>query len=143
MFSYVAYGLRIHSALPLPELVAGEAAATASEADVIIRFGRIKAVPFETNGTGRHIHAQEEEVYLFWQRIGMFLVRGEREIIIDPAAGVEERVLRLFTLGTTLGGFARQYRCNIWPGRSICRGSGYGQVNNSRRPPRAGAQSAG
>ncbi len=102
MFSYVAYGLRIHSALPLPELVAGEAAATASEADVIIRFGRIKAVPFETNGTGRHIHAQEEEVYLFWQRIGMFLVRGEREIIIDPAAGVEERVLRLFTLGTTL-----------------------------------------
>lgn len=102
MFSYVAYGLRIHSALPLPELVADEAAATGSEADVIIRFGKIRAVPFETNGAARYIHVIAGEVYLFWQGIGSFLVRGEREIVIDPAPGVEERVLRLFLLGTTL-----------------------------------------
>jgi len=101
MFSYVAYGLRIHSALPLPELIADEAATTGSEADVIIRFGKIEAVPFETNGAARHIHAIAGEVYLFWQGIGLFLVRGEREIIINPAPGVEERVLRLFILGTT------------------------------------------
>jgi hypothetical protein len=102
MFAYVAYGLRIQSALPLPELVADEAAATGGEADAVIRFGKVKAVPFETNGVARRIHAIAGEVYLFWQGIGLFLVRGGCEIIIDPAPGVEERVLRLFILGTTL-----------------------------------------
>jgi hypothetical protein len=102
MFSYIAYGLRIHSALPLPELVAAEAVAPGSAADATIRFGRIETVPFETNGAGRHIHAQEQEVCLFWQGIGMFLVRGGCEIIIDPSPGVTEGVLRLFVLGATL-----------------------------------------
>lgn len=102
MSFYVAYGLKIHSALPLPELIASEAASTEGEADVIIRLGRIEAVPFETNGAARYIHATAEEVYLFWQGIGLFLVRGGREIVVDPAPDVEERVLRLFVLGTTL-----------------------------------------
>ncbi len=102
MSLYVAYGLRIHSVLPLPELVASEAAFAENEADVNIRFGKIKSVPFETNGAARHIHASAEKIYLFWQGIGLFLVCGEREIIIDPAPGVEESVLRLFILGTTL-----------------------------------------
>jgi len=102
MFSYFTYGLRIHSALPLPELVADEAAALGNEADVTIRFGRIEAVPFKTNDRWRHIHAQEEEVYLFWRGVGLFLVRGGCEIIVDPAAGVKGSMLRLFILGTAL-----------------------------------------
>ncbi len=102
MFSHVAYGLKIHSALPLPELIAGQAAFTENEADVNIRFGKIKAVPFETNGATRHIHASDEKIYLFWQGVGLFMVRDGREIIIDPVPGVEESVLRLFVLGTTL-----------------------------------------
>lgn len=102
MFAYIAYDLRIHSALPLPELVVDEAATIGGEADATIRFGKIKAVPFETDGAARHIHATAGEIYLFWQGIGLFLVRGGREIVIDPAPGVEKCVLRLFVLGTTL-----------------------------------------
>jgi hypothetical protein len=110
MFSYVAYSLRIHSALPLPELVTAEVVAPGSKADVTIHFGRIDSVPFETNGAGRHIHAQKEEIYLFWQGVGMFLVRGGNEIVIDPAAGVKEGVLRLFVLGATLAMLLHQRR---------------------------------
>jgi hypothetical protein len=42
------------------------------------------------------------DIYLFWDDIGTFLVRGGREIIIQPLPGVNESVLRLFILGTAL-----------------------------------------
>ncbi|MBK9713270.1 MAG: serine kinase [Kouleothrix sp.] len=38
-----------------------------------------------------------------WRGVGSLLVRGGREIVVDPACGVEERVLRLFLLGGALG----------------------------------------
>jgi hypothetical protein len=39
-------------------------------------------------------------VHLFWKGVGTCLVRDGREIVVDPAPDVEERVLRLFILGT-------------------------------------------
>lgn len=103
-YSYQAYGLSIQATLPLPELVAGKEASVADkrDADIVVRFGKVEGSLAEANDAYRHIHATPEGIYLSWRGVGAFLVRDGREIIVDPAQGVEERVLRLFILGTTL-----------------------------------------
>jgi hypothetical protein len=98
MFSYLAYGLGIRAAMRLPELVVGEA-----EGKVSIRFGRVDAPPSEIleKGWGRFSPAPEEDL-LFWQGVGSFLIRGGRDVIIDPSSGLDERMLSLFVLGPVL-----------------------------------------
>ena len=103
MFSYVAYTLGIHSALPLPELVAREEAA-----DVVVRFGRVDRPLPKVKAGEVCFRTTAEEVTLFWEDVGAFSVRGGREIIVDPLPGVEERVLRLCILGPAFGVLLRQ-----------------------------------
>src|SRR4051794_10790794 len=108
MSSYVAYGLGIRSALPLPELVPKEAAA-----DVTIRLGKANRFPsgatcVESPYRGAHYKVTQEEAYLFWEKVGSFSVRYGCEIIVEPAPGVEERVLRLFILGAALAVLLQQ-----------------------------------
>ena len=104
MYSYKAYGLRIQAALALPELnnCAEASIADRGDADVIIRLGKVEDLPVETSRASRYIYATPERIHLKWPGVGTFLVRGGQEIVIDPEPGTEERVLRLFILGTTL-----------------------------------------
>lgn len=97
MYCYTAYGLGICSALPLPELVPGEAVA-----DVEIRLGRVDPFLPEATRTGTGFRATAQEARFFYEAVGTFLVRGGREIVLEPAPGVEERTLRLFILGPAL-----------------------------------------
>jgi hypothetical protein len=97
VYSYIAYGLGIHSALPLPELVAGEGAA-----DVVVRLGAVEHMPSELDSEGGRFWATAEEACRVLPKVGTFLVRGGREVIVEPAPGVEDRVLRLSLLGPVL-----------------------------------------
>jgi hypothetical protein len=56
----------------------------------------------KTNGSVRHIYTTANEIVLFWEGIGGFLVRDGCEIIVDPLPGVSESMVRLFILGTVL-----------------------------------------
>jgi hypothetical protein len=100
MFSYCAYGLCIHSDLALPGLVASEARA---EPDVFVRLGRVNRMPPKAEHRGGCFHATSDEAYFFWEEGGVYLVRGGREIIVEPAPGVEEWMLCLVVLGVALG----------------------------------------
>jgi hypothetical protein len=103
-FSYLAYGLGIRAAMPLPELVAGKA-----EGEVSIRFGRVDQPLSETAEKGwSYSSPAPEEDRLFWQGVGTFLVRGGRDIVVDPVPGLDERMLRLFVLGPVLAVLLRQ-----------------------------------
>lgn len=103
-FRYAAYGLSIHSDLPLPDLVAGRA-----EMDVTLSLGNLDRVPREADTPGVRIHATAEEASLFWKDVGAFSVRDGREIVVDPVPEVEEEsVLRSVLLGPILATLLHQ-----------------------------------
>ena len=92
-----AFGLGIQSAFPLPELAAG-----AERVDVSIRLGKLGPPPLEQPPRAYFYQITEDEAYLYWERAGAFHIRGGREIVVDPAPGAEERVLRLYLLGSVM-----------------------------------------
>lgn len=102
-YLFHAFGLRIQTALELPELEPyDEGCATPKgEPDVTIRLDKI-TLPPKVTGAGRYIQTAPEGIHLGWRDVGDFLIRDGREIIVAPAAGVDESLLRLFLLGTTL-----------------------------------------
>jgi hypothetical protein len=100
MWIYTAYGLSIQSDLALPELVAAE---DRPEVDVVVRLGSVRPVAPEGDWTEGYVYGDAQEAYIYVEGVGSILVRGGREIVVDPAPGVEERVLRLFLLGGALG----------------------------------------
>ena len=102
MYVYSAFGLQVHSYLNFPELTPVEYALPEKEADVLIRRESIADAPEVPGGEVRGIRAEGTEIYLTWPGIGRFLVRDGREILIDPEPDVEEDVLRLFVLGTSM-----------------------------------------
>ncbi|MEE9165894.1 MAG: serine kinase [Candidatus Neomarinimicrobiota bacterium] len=98
MSSYLAYGLGIRSALPLPGLSPGEV-----DADVIVRLGKVGSLPENGDVNGSYFRTTATETYLFWEEVGRFLVRAGQEIIVDPAPGVKEDVIQFFILGPAMG----------------------------------------
>jgi hypothetical protein len=105
VFSYLAYGLCVHAAMPLPELAAGDAKGEGREAkgEVSIRFGCVDH-PLLKNPDESYAHLRHapQEDYLFWQEVGSFLVQGGHTIIVDPSRELDETTLRLFLLGPVM-----------------------------------------
>lgn len=119
MYSYSAYGLHIHSPLPLPEFVASE-----GEADVIIRYGKIEFPWAETNGAHRRICGTAEGIYFFWTDIGCFFVQNGNEIVIDPVPESEERDIRLAIVGPVFGALLHQRGLALFHSSAVALPSG-------------------
>ena len=98
MHAYVSYGLGIHSTLVLPELTRADGIAP----DIVIRSGETgRRIP-KTDSTGSYFRATENEAYLFWERVGGFLVMNGRDITVEPLPGADEPLVRLPLLGAVL-----------------------------------------
>jgi hypothetical protein len=115
MYFYNAYGLGIHSILPLPELVA----VTEIALDVAVRLGKVGLSLPEAAGTGSYFHMSGEEAYFFWDQVGTFLARAGKEIIVDPSPGAEAQLVRLPLLGAVLAVLLSQRGVMVLHGNAI------------------------
>jgi hypothetical protein len=62
----------------------------------------VQPLPSNVDSAGFGFWADGREACHFLEKVGAFLVRDGREIVVDPVAGVEDRVLRLSILGPAL-----------------------------------------
>jgi hypothetical protein len=97
--TYRLFGLNLRSEIDL----AGLAPAVESDAaDVEIGFGPVPA----SDHSG--YRAIEEGTLLAVAKVGRYLIRDGRQILIDPAEGASERNVRLFLLGSAIGALLHQ-----------------------------------
>lgn len=103
---YWAYGLSIESEIPLSDLVASQS----SKADVRIRYLELPdslisdsiTQPEVFERPGCRILVDENAMCIEWDRVGRFLVREGREVLVDADADATEEDLQPFLTGPIL-----------------------------------------
>jgi len=99
---YSCFDFRLRSEIALSELIAADDPADARPI-VTIRLGSVpEALPGATE-TLAGLQVAGDDVLHAVAGIARYLVRGGREIVVEPVAGSSERMVRLFLLGSTLG----------------------------------------
>ena len=121
MMDYSAYGLKIRSEIAFPELPPG-GRSTNTSVDVDVRLGTVGSHPSQVDSAGFGFWATADVACHYLEKVGAFLVRNGREIVVQPAPGVEERVLRLSILGPALALLLHQRGLLIMHGSVVARG---------------------
>jgi hypothetical protein len=103
MYSYLAYGLRISSELLLPELLDDD-----GSADVFVRLDKIARGELQPQLPGILYRATPRECCFVYESITSLIIRDGREIIVEPAPGVEARELNNIVTGPALGVLLQQ-----------------------------------
>lgn len=108
---YHAFGLHCRSELELPELLPSQE--KEAEPDVEVVFGDL-AQAWEDSGPHTSYFVVSGNAILFAvPGVAIYRIRDGREIMISPFAGADERVIRLYLLGSCMGALLMQR--NILP----------------------------
>jgi hypothetical protein len=98
---YSCFDFTLRSEIPLPELHPAEGSAEDAQVDI-----RIGAVPEALPGAPAPLHGLQvsgDDAMFRAPGAGRYLIRGGREIVVEPQPGGSARNLRLFLLGSALG----------------------------------------
>ena len=100
---YHAFGLNIDSELLLPDMPK-----ISGTTDVVIQYGPVpEAIP-DASLVGVRYQATPRAFLLRVDGIASYYVKNGRAIIIEPENGVAEEEIRLFLLGSVMGGLLYQ-----------------------------------
>ena len=100
--TYRVFGLTVRSEIPLPELVR---VADTIDADIVISLANLPAIGGEIAG---NFASTDAGGVLNVPEAGRYLIRGGREILVDPDPAGSERHLRLYLLGSAFGALLHQ-----------------------------------
>lgn len=100
-FGYRLYGLTIRSDFALPDVAAIDPATTP---DALVRHGAVTVRRDEAQG----YRVTGESALLVVRGVANFLIRGGREIVVDPAPGATGRDVQVFLLGSAMGALLHQ-----------------------------------
>jgi len=98
---YSCFDFCLRSELPLNELT--PAAETDSRPRVDLRIGSVPEILPGAHSAGGSLQVAGDTVVLTVRDTARYLVRGGREIVVDPLPHASERNVRLFLLGSALG----------------------------------------
>jgi len=98
-YSYTAYGLQFASSFPLPQLIP----APEGEPDVTVGYGDVPVSLPTPSSHGLAWQSEPGRLLLTVSDVARYLIRENREIIIQPSPGSSEDEVRIFLLGSVLG----------------------------------------
>ena len=101
MFSYFAYGLGIHSQLPIPEFIPAQVGCDVTL--YIERDGKPSDyVPKEAIKKRVLFKLTREKAIIYLKEVGVFLVQGGNKIVFIPEPDVSEELIRLYLVGNIM-----------------------------------------
>lgn len=99
--AYELFGLRVRSGIALPELLPADAA---GDFDVAISTGSVPTPP----EAGAGLFAHEGALVFVVPDVARYRIEQGRSITVDSVAGVPERNVRLYLLGSVFGALLHQ-----------------------------------
>lgn len=115
-FALIAFGLRIDSALELPQLLPGD---SSTPADATIEFGEVPEHLPEAIASGVRFDSAPGQLLLRVDGVARYLITDGQRIVIerDPAAGDDD--IRVFLLGSAFGALLHQRQDLVLHGSAI------------------------
>jgi hypothetical protein len=107
VYSYEAYGLTIHSELPLPQLIKSK---DTSSPDLVIRYGDVPEFLDDVTASGRDWQISSKQLLLKIKGVATYWANGSEEVWIDRDPDARDDDVRLWLLGSTLGFLLHQRR---------------------------------
>lgn len=115
MYRYRAYGIGIHSEIDLESPQSADVTA-----DVTIRYGAVDRAALAFKANGAALHVLPDEIVIAWSLFGAFALRGGTEIVIDPAAGADEGLIRNALLASVMALLLHQRGLFVVHASAVC-----------------------
>lgn len=126
--AYQAFGLKVMSDIPLPELPASHV----NHVDVVVEKADLHLIWSEVEHSTRYFHIKENVCLVKIPEVAIYLIQDGNTIKVSPFAGANEDQVRLYILGTCMGALLMQRRILPLHGSAIAiDGKAYAIVGES------------
>lgn len=127
---YRAFGMRISSEIPLPELP--QINMEVAFSDIVIHYADLSGLWSDLSKENRHFVVNNDFVLFHVPDVAIFLIQKGKEIFVSPINGSKEDQIRLYILGTCMGALLLQRRVLPLHGSALLiDGKAYAIVGNS------------